>query len=320
MSPRKRKPNDLQGGPRKPRKMAKKKGGSVTYILEQGTLGQLHASKARMKRYLRYHWDHYSSLAVQRNEIQDQLTQTLNEACSSDFEFKEWQRAVKYKYSLHPLSTVGSIRDIGGRFNVGDINPNVPKFPALYITRDKNTALQETLGQVPVEDAELTPQELALSNSQSESLISVSGKLDRVFDLTTWRTLRGFTNLIKGFKIPGHVTRQAKSLGEEPWEIVRTPSKLRQSLLEKNWRNLPRLVDVPSNSQVFGHLVYLAKIEGILFPSKFTGEKCLAIFPRNFEKTTSYIQIDGELPHENTPKRIDGNNWRQSELMFSELD
>ncbi|MCP4679734.1 MAG: hypothetical protein GY854_30440, partial [Deltaproteobacteria bacterium] len=240
MSQRKRKPSALKGGTRKAKKPPKKKkGASTTYILEQGTLEQLRSQKARMKRYLQYHWDYYSALAHLRNEIQDQLTQALNEACSSDFEFNGWQRAVKYKYSLHPLSTVGSVRDIGGRFNIGDINPNIPTFPALYIAKDKNTALQETLGQIPIKGAKLTPQELALTNPQSESIVSVSGKLDRVFDLTTWRTLRKFANLIKDFKIPGHVVRQATALGEEPRAIVKTPGALKKSLLDKDWRQEP---------------------------------------------------------------------------------
>ncbi len=289
--------------------------------MEQGTVQELRAAKAQTKTYLKYYWDFYSELAYQRAQIEEQLKQALNESCRADLEFKQWQCAVKYKYSLHPLSAIGSTKGIGGRFNVGgDINPNIPVFSALYITEDKDTALQETLGQIANEDSNLSPQELALANPQSESIISASGKLDHVLDLSTAKSLSKFIRLIKDFKLPGYIFRMAKALGADQPVIVRTPGLLRKSLLGNDWRHMPMLYDVPSNSQVFGHLVYQAKIEGILYPSKLTKKQCLAIFPRNFENTSSYIQLDDSPAHEKTPTRLDSRQWRLSELIFSDLD
>lgn len=54
------------------------------------------------------------------------------------------------------------------------------------------------------------------------------------------------------------------------------------SLLSADWREKSNHYDIPKNPQVFGHLIYTANIEGILYPSKLTGKQCLTIYPRNF--------------------------------------
>lgn len=63
----------------------------------------------------------------------DALKSSLREV-AAPFEFSAWQRAVKYRYSLAPLSTKGSLVDPGGRFNIGAIDPSrFPLFPALLL-------------------------------------------------------------------------------------------------------------------------------------------------------------------------------------------
>jgi hypothetical protein len=123
---------------------------SVQYLLEAGTLADMQAAKQVTAELLKYQWNYYSELARQRNAIQDQIKQALIQTCIS-YEPKKWQRAVKYKYGLHPLSTVGSLIFIGGRFNTGSgVNTEVPTFPGLYLAKDKDTSLQEHLGQEAV--------------------------------------------------------------------------------------------------------------------------------------------------------------------------
>jgi hypothetical protein len=85
------------------------------------------------------------------------------------------------------------------------------------------------------------------------------------------------------------------------------------------WRINPSRYDVPANSQIFGHLIHSAGIEGILYPSKFTKELCLALFPKNFVETESFFQMDDEPPHLKVPTRIDGTNWRLCELTADEV-
>jgi len=83
-----------------------------------------------------------------------------------------------------------------------------------------------------------------------------------------------------------------------------------KDLLSPDWRKKPSIYDIPANSQIFGHLIYTAGIDGILYPSKLTEKPCLAIYPRNFPGSDSFIQMDDELPHENVPKKIDESNWQ----------
>lgn len=293
---------------------------SVQYLLEVGTLSGMRAAKQAMTDLLRYHWNYYSELARQRNEIQDQIKQALIQTCNS-YELKKWQRAVKYKYGLHPLSIVGSLTFIGGRFNTGaGVNTEVPTFPGLYLAKDKDTALQEHLGQEAVpSNSKLTPREIALTNPSSETIVSVSGRLDKVFDLTNPENLTPFIELIKNFKLSPQLLLAAKKLKMESPGVVKTTDMLYEHLLHHDWRNVPSNYDVPANSQIFGHLVYSAGIEAILYPSKLTEKPCLVIFPRNFVGTDSYIGLDDETPHPEVPSRIDASNWRISELEAREI-
>lgn len=295
--------------------------GSVQYLLEQGTLKDMRAAKELTKKLLKYHWNYYSELARQRNEIQDEIKKALIQKSESNYEFKYWQRGVKYKYGLHPLSTAGSLCYIGGRFNTGtDVNSEAPSFPALYIAKDKDTTLQEHLGQkINGLTSKLTPRELALTNPSSETIVSVSGKLDKVFDLTNINNLLPFLELIKTFSISKTLMQVAKKLGVPIPGIIKNPELLLKSLLDPQWRDLPNNADIPANSQIFGHLIYSAGIEGILYPSKFTEMPCLTIFPRNFPGTDSYICLDDETPHKKVPTKIDAANWRACDLVFNEI-
>lgn len=143
--------------------------------------------------------------------------------------------------------------------------------------------------------------------------------MDKVFDLTVADNLKPFVELIKNFKLSNELKDAARKLRVTNPGVVKDVDSLRETLLCRDWRQLPTNYDIPSNSQIFGHLIYSAGIEGILYPSKFTSKLCLIVFPRNFVGTDSYIMLDDEVPHPKVPKRIDGVNWRVSELNFAEL-
>ncbi len=118
----------------------------VTVLLESGSIENLRAAKKRTQEELRYYWDFFTELAYLRQQISNEIHAALIKTCASPFLFSNWQRSVRYKYSLHPLSSYGSKLFDGQRFNVGDVNPKlIPSFSALYIACDKDTALQETL-------------------------------------------------------------------------------------------------------------------------------------------------------------------------------
>lgn len=292
----------------------------LQYLLDAGTSESIREIKRITDEQLKYHWDCYAELARQRNIIQDQIKGALLQTCGG-YEFSKWQRAVKYKYSLHPLSVVGSRTFIGGRFNTGsNVNTEVPTLSGLYLAQNKDTALQEHLGQETVpRNSKLTPREIALTNPASETIVSVSGKLDRVFDLTVPGNLKPFVDLIKNFTLSNELKATANKLNVPTPGIIKTAHQLRAALLCHDWRAFPSRYDVPSNSQIFGHLVYSSSIEGILYPSKLTKHPCLVLFPQNFVGTDSYVQLDDDLPHAKIPRRIDAFNWRVSELSTKEL-
>lgn len=290
-----------------------------SHLLEIGTLDNIRAAKQQAAELIKYHWNLYSELARQRNLIQDEITQAIIQPCIS-YEFKNWQRAVKYKYGLHPLSTAGSLNFIGGRFNTGtEVNNEVPFFSGLYLAENKDTALQEHLGQEPTpKNSKLTPREIALTNPSSETIVSVSGKLDKVFDLSHTGNLTPFIKLIKKFTLSKELMAQARKLNVKNG-IITTAAKLLQTLLASDWRMQPVIYEVPANSQIFGYLVYSAGIEGIIYPSKFTGKRCLVIFPKNFIDTDSFITLDDDVPHSKVPTKVDASNWRISEMDVKEI-
>ncbi len=295
---------------------------NVEYLLESTNIKELKLAKEITDKRLKFTWVHYSELAIQRHLIMTDLKQAIAKNCIA-FSFDKWQRAVKYQYALHPLCTIGSWQFIGGRFNYGNsINDELAAFPALYIANDKDTALQEHLGQTPApKGSKLTPREIALTATESETIVSVSGKVEQVFDLTDKNNLEGFVELIKSFKTSPHLAKMAREaqMGKVPL-LIKSVDKLLDSLLDKNWRRSPSNFDIPSNSQIFGHIAYIAGIEGILYPSKFTGKSCLAIFPNNFSNSNSYIKLDGKLPpYEHIVRVIDKDNYHLCEFNEMEL-
>lgn len=292
---------------------------SVSYLLEQGTLTEMRRNKKIIEVLLKYYWDLHHDLAYQRKLIESDLISALNEDCIPDYEFKNWQRTVKYKYSDHPLSTLGSLLPPGGRFNIGEINTtSFTPFPGLYIAKDKGTALQETLCPESVEDKNaLTSLELALTDKKSISIVSVSGILERVFDLRNDNSLKKFASLIKNFKISPSVIKLADKCNMKRPNTIKTKKELFNSMMQDDWRLFPMQYDIPANSQIFGQIVHTAKIDGVLYCSCVTGKDCLVIYPRNFEYSSSYIQLDHEPPSEKTPKRLDRTCWKVSEDSLS---
>jgi len=277
------------------------------WFLESGSISDIFKSKARFDALVEFHWQYYSELAFQRTQIREQLKNSLR-GKAAPFEFQNWQRIVRYKHSLNPLSTRGSVTDPGGRFNVGQIDPaRYPVFPALYIASDKGTALAEVLGREQ-NTGSLTPEELALTKPDSITAVSVSGKLESVLEIRERGNLLPFVNLIKGFKVSKSLVLKARKL-RFLLDLVKTPKVLGDVLEQRNWREWPMLYDVPSTCQVFGGIVMNAGIEGILYNSAITQRECLAIFPQNFLNSSSFLELDDEPPSAEVQRRVDSTNF-----------
>lgn len=297
---------------------------AVEYALERTTEASIRRARTRNEEYLAWSWQHYSELAFHRQAIADDLHRALGHACRP-FAFSQWQRAVRYKYSLHPMSTLGSTAHYGGRFNMGrDINSLIPSFPALYIASERETALLEALGQPRVGVGGLTPQELALANPQSETIVSVSGEIDEVVDLVELSEhLQPFVELMSGFALNRQLRRSANRLDMPHISIITTVAELVDDLLQENWRRVPANQDIPANGQIFGQIVREAGIAGIRYPSKMTGNDCVAVFPSNFVGSTCFVSLDDEPPPLpggfQIPRRYDEKNVQLLELDFEAL-
>ena len=273
--------------------------------LEFGPISEIPKAKALYEKQLQFYWEYYTALAYQRHKIADALKDSLRER-SKPYEFSRWQRVVKYRYSLNPLSAIGSLKDPGGRFNVGEIDPaRYPVFSALYIASDKGTALAELLGRSG--GGLLSPEELALTNPESIAAISVSGSLDSVLDVRDPSNLVAFVNLIKGFRLSPTLRAKAHALGVE-LQLVATPEMLVTELQHPNWRNWPMNVDVPAPGQILGQIAADAQIEGILYDSALTRKTCLAIYHQNFRNSTAYVRLDDPAPPGVAQTRLDSSN------------
>ena len=116
----------------------------------------------------------------------------------------------------------------------------------------------------------MSAQELALTNPDSIAVVSVSGELEKVFDLRTAKYLDAFVDMTRGFKLSTALKASARSLKLAAPSVAGRSKDLLATLLTKDWHGLPVHADVPANSQIFGTLIYQAGIEGILYPSKLT--------------------------------------------------
>lgn len=286
-------------------------------FLERTSVQEIEKLKEFGEYYIRFHSDYYSTLAYQRSQIQNEIKKALMEATSRDFPIVGWKRIVRLKHSNKPLSVAGSIKNIGGRFNIGDINsPLVTKFPALYIAEDFDTAIKEVLYQGNEGSTNDKAHIFALANNDSFTSVSLRGHLDFIIDLNKPEALEPFIDLIKDFTVPDYLQQAAKKLNEKI-DLIKSVSGLMNAILSPNWRDWPMLFDVPTTSQVFGELVANAGIDGILYPSKYSNKHCLAIFPQNFDTTDSYVELEHESSPEVKVKRLDCNTWLQfsSELL-----
>ncbi len=281
-----------------------------TIVFDEFTLDAVQGAKKFARERARYYWDYYAALAQQRAENSDEIKKALVGAAEGPYSFRCWQRIVDYQYSLHPLSTVGSVvTDPGGRFNIGDIDTTrFSPFPALYIAADLPTAMIEKFG--PSDGGSgLSNLDFALRSGASFSCVSVSGALDTVIDLRRPERLQAFVDIIKRFKLPSDLAGRGRALMQSPPRTVRSTEDLVEAVMTPKWRDEPMQVDIPAASQLFGQLIWTSGIEGIVFPSVKSGETCLAIFPANLS-ASSYAKLDDAAPAGVTHLRLDGTTYR----------
>jgi hypothetical protein len=208
------------------------------------------------------------------------------------------------------LSTAGSLKGEGGRFNIGaELSPDAfTAFPALYIADNYDAAYREKFGQAAVAPTPLSGADLALRQPASFAQVRLRGALDAVLDISDPATLQSFVAIIKEFPLPKHVAQLTRQLGlTRPPKLIRTAATLQRQLLDPTWRMLPMQYDLPSNSQVFGRIASAAGIQGILYPSARTADSgCLALYPQNWRGSGCYVELMDPAPPEVRFRRLDG--------------
>jgi hypothetical protein len=220
-----------------------------------------------------------------------------------------WVRIVSYQYSNSPLSCVGSMKSIGGRFNAGsELDPDtLSAWPALYVAQDYETAYREKF-QLPTTGSVdgLTPMELALKAGASHSTVQLRGQLHRVFDMTTSANLNAVGRVLKKIGMPPRARVLKRKLGIAPHDLrmVQNGADLFRVALEHNWRQLPIQFGLPARSHLLAQWIRAADFEAILYPSSKGGGHCLAVFPDKLQNG-SFVELADPAPDSVRHTRLD---------------
>lgn len=93
---------------------------TISYTLDRFSIDDLRAWHRGSRAIEEYQLRVFHELEAQRQLYRKELFSTLREArLSITLYLDRWVRLVDHRYSNQPLSAIGSIRSIGGRFNMG---------------------------------------------------------------------------------------------------------------------------------------------------------------------------------------------------------
>ncbi len=248
--------------------------------------------------------DEYTSvlfyhLEPERQRLRTELLASLDRPHLTLSE-KNWGRMVKYQYSNAPLSSAGSLKDIGGRFNVGtELDDGTIKgWPALYLAEDFETAYREKfrLKRDQLFNG-LNPDELALQPGSSHSFVQVNIKLNKIFDLTSSASLSALEKILQKFKVPTRAKELHKKLRfpQNQPILFKSAAHLFHHVCMFNWRALPIQFGFPATSQILAELIFAAGYEAILYKSSKSGARCLAVFSENL-LDGSFVELADTSP------------------------
>lgn len=299
---------------------SRKGGKDVSYTLDRFTINDLRHWQSGSRAIKEYHLRVFHELEAQRQLYRGELLNALKGAKhQSVFSLQRWVRIVDYKYSNQPLSAAGSVKSIGGRFNVGeDLGGQYSPFHALYLAEDTDTAFREYYGLARNETrGRLTPLDLALTPGKSFTCVNVSGSVANLLDITEPKHLKALCEVISKFVINSKFRDLLRGTSVQPLSIVRTPKLLIKSLLYSGWRELGMQLGIPSNSQVFGRIAFEAGYDGIVYESARGDGRCLCLFLENLTNSETVLKLADPAPSEDTVIELSSATWSKLVTPFS---
>jgi hypothetical protein len=252
----------------------------------------------------------YFELERQRVAHYDALCTSLHAVPSVIVDVTDWSRVTEWRWNLTPLSSVGSLNGVGGRFNIGNDLDRARNqaFESLYIAESVDTALAEYFGGSPSSlKSGLSLSDLALRRRSSFTTFVLKGQLEQVLDLRTDKALGAFADIIKDFDISEETKHAVRIAGLPPRAIMRSARELWKQLLvpPSEWRLEPQAHGIPAACQIFGGFARDAGFEGILFPSQQGSGFCLAVYPGNFRASDGRLEVVGAIPEGATHTILD---------------
>jgi RES domain len=300
-----RPPTPRPAGPQPPRGL---------YELDSFTAANLRQWTEASRDLEELHQQLHHGTEPQRHRLRPELLDALRATPGAPFSFESWFRLVSYQFTNSPLSTEGSLRGFGGRFNQGRDLDGLGahrSWPALYLAEDHDTAFYEKY-QLKAADrvAGLSAEDLALTPGGSHSAVRLRGQLSALFRLTSPHDVDAVTRVLRQVKLPARVRDLERRLfGRRvtPAHIIASAQELYRVLLNENWRILPAQFEIPSRTHVIAELIRAAGFEGILYKSTKGLKHCLAVFPDQL-RDGSFIELQDPAPNTVLIRRLDSNS------------
>jgi hypothetical protein len=252
----------------------------------------------------------YSGIEPQRRRHHAKLLEALRSVPTTPMDFDGWVRLIPWRYTNAPLSAAGSLKNCGGRFNIGaDVDNAIhPRWPALYIGENQETAYREKFGLSKGDQVDgLSGEELALTNGGSYTAVRLDGHVELVFDLAQQRALDPVCAVLAKMTMPAEARRLHRrlKLAGPPPSMIRSASRLLKESLETNWRGLPAQFGLPAVSQILASLIVDAGFEAIRYPSTKGGGECVAVFPHRLASDASFVSVSDVAPDGVKHTRLD---------------
>ena len=247
------------------------------------------------KKHHAFYKGYHVYLATQRQLLIEEIIESLRKV-GVNREKGVFYRVISSKYMDDPLCTAGSLLH-SGRFNFGNISYDYKSFPCLYVSSNEEGAKHEKFPNKKMKL--LSSSEMSLIPDDSFLTSRCEVNLTKCINVRTQNSLKYFTKIISQIDPTERFQKKWKKMNRnilgktkvKPLKTIKGIKELYQSLFEIYYEQWVSWLDIPSNSQWFGHYVKEAGIEAIIYPSlRYEGCYNLAVFPQNF-KSKSYVRL-----------------------------